>query len=233
MGEPVATKPTTPTTPTTPTKSTTPTNPSPHAQLPTRESTPWVADVTRLDADNVMVSFNISNERVLDLWANPSSGFSAFFNNVLSQNGGAVFFLQCAPMARASLCDDLFRFVLTKAPARLAARVASSDRYAGHFSASPSSDIVAFPNLDNTALLISPRKRDDMSSNHYLMLANFVRGAPQQQHAALWQCVAQQVRRAHRNGWGVVWVNTHGADVPWLHVRVDKTPKYYSYQQFK
>ena len=60
----------------------------------TTQSKPWVADVTRLDATNVMVSFNISNERVLELWANVSCGSQRF--SMMSSRRMVVLSFSCS-----------------------------------------------------------------------------------------------------------------------------------------
>ena len=30
-----------------------------------------------------------------------------------------------------------------------------------------------------------------------------------------------------------IWLSTHGLGIPWLHIRIDTIPKYYSYKNYK
>ena len=85
------------------------------------------------------------------------------------------------------------------------------------------------PNLARTAQLVVPRglaARSDL----YAHLAAFVRGAPASQVHQLWQCVASTARRALSTR--PLWISTAGAGVAWLHVRIENTPKYYSYRSY-
>ena len=57
-----------------------------------------------------------------------------------------------------------------------------------------------------------------------------MRLAPEDQRDALWQAVGEQMTR--RVGTEAVWLNTAGAGVPWLHVRLDNRPKYYRFAPY-
>lgn len=89
--------------------------------------------------------------------------------------------------------------------------------------------IVTFPNLGGEAVLLAPRPAGPLSA--YGHLAAFVRHAPAEQRDALWQAVgrAALARLSARP----VWLNTAGAGVPWLHVRLDDRPKYYRHAAYR
>jgi len=63
--------------------------------------------------------------------------------------------------------------------------------------------------------------------NGYENIAAFVREAPEAQTHFLWRLVGNLMER--RLGPSPVWLSTAGAGVPWLHVRLDQRPKYYSH----
>lgn len=87
---------------------------------------------------------------------------------------------------------------------------------------------VAVPNLGRTSELIVPRRIAEPRA--YTHLAAFLRGAPDAQIHALWQCVATTVLRNLSEQ--PLWLSTAGAGVAWLHVRVDRVPKYYAHRPY-
>jgi hypothetical protein len=62
-------------------------------------------------------------------------------------------------------------------------------------------------------------------------MAAFVRQAPEPQKPSLWQQVGKVMEQ--QLGRSPVWLNTAGAGVSWLHVRLDKTPKYYGFGPYR
>ncbi|PQO41725.1 DUF6940 family protein [Blastopirellula marina] len=90
-------------------------------------------------------------------------------------------------------------------------------------------DVAVFSNLGGNALLIVPTPVADSAA--YPHLAAFTRQAPRLQRASLWRSVGSAF--ANRIGTKPVWLSTAGAGVPWLHVRLDDRPKYYSYSPYR
>ena len=88
--------------------------------------------------------------------------------------------------------------------------------------------VTVFPNLGGDATLVVPLPSGPAAC--YAHLAAFVRGAPDAQRFALWETVGRAMVR--RIGSKPVWLNTAGAGVPWLHIRLDDRPKYYRYGPF-
>lgn len=89
-------------------------------------------------------------------------------------------------------------------------------------------DVLSVPNLGRTSELVVPRgiTRDES----YVHLAAFLRDAPRSQVDALWRCVADTVLRSLSDR--PLWLSTAGAGVAWLHVRIDRVPKYYWHQPY-
>lgn len=89
--------------------------------------------------------------------------------------------------------------------------------------------VVDFPNLGGDAHLVAPCPLE--AGANYSHLAAFHRTAPPQQQHALWQavgkCVLQKLSAAP------LWLNTAGGGVDWLHVRLDRRPKYYGYAPYR
>ena len=89
--------------------------------------------------------------------------------------------------------------------------------------------VAAFPKLGRDAILVVPCPVADRAA--YGHLGSFVRLAPEDQRDALWRAVGEQMVR--RVGAEAVWLNTAGAGVPWLHVRLDNRPKYYDFAAYR
>lgn len=67
----------------------------------------------------------------------------------------------------------------------------------------------------------------------YGHLSQFVCTAPLSVVDALWRCVGRVVaEEAARTPSHPLWVSTHGRGVPWLHVRVERAPKYYHHAAY-
>ena len=122
-----------------------------------------------------------------------------------------------------------FEYVLVESR-RLAGAVADSTSFAARFSQDPS-PIVSFANLGGDACLVVPRPLD--GGDAYAHLAAFARRGAVEQVDALWLHVARAMERWSADHSGPVWVSTSGLGVPWLHVRLDATPKYYSHATYR
>jgi hypothetical protein len=99
--------------------------------------------------------------------------------------------------------------------------------FADSFRASRS--VATFANLRGDAVLVAPHPEHAPDSAH---LAAFVRSAPDDVVDALWIAVSDAVSDWLATRRRRVWVSTSGLAVPWLHVRLDSMPKYYSYRPY-
>lgn len=106
-------------------------------------------------------------------------------------------------------------------------RSARSSAFDEHFTADQ--QVVTFANLRGDATLVVPSPV--VEADAYPHLAAFVRRAPVEQQRCLWQTVGEALQK--RIGDKPVWLSTAGAGVPWLHVRLDDRPKYYSYGPYR
>ncbi|MGN6153432.1 MAG: DUF6940 family protein [Lysobacteraceae bacterium] len=131
------------------------------------------------------------------------------------------------PALSTATIDRPFEYVLLDDPAL--ARRTASQAFAAHFDGDRGDALVAeIPNLTGTSRLIVPRGiADDAAYPH---LAAFLRSAPPAQVDALWRCTGEAVLRCLSPK--PLWLSTAGAGVPWLHVRIDPTPKYYGHRPY-
>ena len=152
--------------------------------------------------------------------------FRSCFNDVLAEAPFAAFRWETPPLTTASV-DQTFEFVLIDAPGL--ARHPDPSPFASHLGGATDEGVAVFANLGGDALLVIPRSIADPTV--YGHLGAFVRGAPERQRDALWQSVGEAM--AQRLNDQPVWLNTAGAGVSWLHVRLDDRPKYYGFSPYR
>jgi len=86
--------------------------------------------------------------------------------------------------------------------------------------------IAVFKNLGKDATLVCPNSRTTSSSNShdYRSIGTFAKST--QVSNQEWNSLWQEVGRSVQNRTGDIHLNTEGSGVPWLHIRLDSTPKY-------
>lgn len=158
----------------------------------------------------------------------------------------AVYF-ETRPVSSGTASQRHFQFVLVDAPFLkqfCESQGPDSLTFREHLRCTPEKDTCcAFWNLSGDARLIAPRVPGSVFSRRllggdddktkYAHLAAFVRGASQAQTRELWRKTAREYLNIVDNRSGNVYLSTSGAGVSWLHMRLDKRPKYYTYRPFK
>ncbi len=151
------------------------------------------------------------------------AAFRTLFNGLLADAPFTAFRWETPALTTATLSKP-FEFVVLESPGL--ARCPDPHAFAEHFN--DAGEIAVFTNLSKDAILIVPHPVAEASV--YGHLAAFARLAPVSQVQSLWSEVGATLR--HRVGEKPVWLNTAGAGVSWLHVRLDDRPKYYGYQPY-
>lgn len=130
--------------------------------------------------------------------------------------------VELPPIALDAL-DRPFEVVLVDSPA-LARTVADLSAFAAHLG---DGDTAVFDNLSGDARLVAPTRADDDCAH----IAAFTRTARVERQRALWTAVGDAARDLL--GAEPRWISTAGLGVPWLHVRLDRQPKYYRFGPFR
>ena len=168
----------------------------------------------------------IRYSRVLEYWQDDAT-FRSFFSSVLSDSRFSAYRWETLPITKKT-ADRAFEFVLLDAPAL--DRPPDDRAFEQYYCTSPGRPtVVTFPNLGNDAVLVVPCPL--AKGDRYAHLAAFVRSAPVAQQHELWGAVGAAMRA--RIGQSPVWLSTAGMGVPWLHVRLDSSPKYYGFSQYR
>ncbi len=162
---------------------------------------------------------------VLRLWRHDAA-FRSFFISLLADAPFSAFRWETPPITAAS-AQRPFEFVLLDSPglAQQPDRIAFAD----HFAAADGKSVVSFPNLGGDAILVVPCPAGPISA--YGHVAAFVREAPEAQKHSLWELVGTVMQQ--QLGKTPIWLSTAGAGVSWLHVRLDRRPKYYGYAPYR
>lgn len=97
-----------------------------------------------------------------------------------------------------------------------------------HIDKSPNKYVISFLNSGKDAKLIIPMpyKNSDGSEKNYVSLKHFCDNAPEDQQREFWKYAAIIIRE-YLIGKKVLYINTSGTGVPYLHLRLDTKPKYY------
>ena len=138
-----------------------------------------------------------------------------------------AYFWETPPVTAASV-EEPFEFVTVRSLA-LAQLRANPRAFAAHLHPG---QVATFPNLGADAVLVSPGTTGRDAS--YAHLGSYLREAPDTQVQELWSAVGEAlVTRLREDPRRPVWVSTSGLGVPWVHVRLDSRPKYYTYAPYR
>jgi hypothetical protein len=192
----------------------------------------WSARSERLaDGQALKVAVDLQRSavpfaEVLRLWQHDAA-FRSFFIKLLADAPFSAFRWETPPITTVSARRP-FEFVVLDSP--WLDQEPDPTAFADQLGAGPSADgVVSFPNLGGDAILVVPHPGDGAA--RYGHLAAFLREAPEPQKDALWALVGQVAER--ELGRAPVWLSTAGAGVPWLHVRLDRRPKYYAHGPYR
>jgi len=153
--------------------------------------------------------------------------FADFYTQLLAGSGFPAFFWEL-PALTLSTLEQPAEFVLIHAPALSRAPVDASP-FDDAFAAAGKASVVSFANLSGDALLVAPCPIAAPAT--YAHLASFVREAPASQIRQLWHCVAHAFAGAISET--PLWISTSGLGVIWLHIRLDRFPKYYTHAPYR
>lgn len=155
-----------------------------------------------------------------------SDGFRTFFNDALAGMPFEAFRWETPPVTRSNL-DRSFECVVFESRELLCP--AEPDAFEVQFGGRRAPEVIGFPNLGGDAYMVVPCPGEPLSAYPYL--GAFVRHAPEEQRDRLWQKAGETLDA--RLGAAPIWLNTAGAGVAWLHLRLDSRPKYYCYAPYR
>ena len=186
-----------------------------------------------IDADWVVrYTFSKNGEtlkyfEVLQLWQS-SSTFRSFCTELFAQSVFPAYRWETPGVSRLTLTQP-FEFIFVNYPQFTSGRT-DAKTFEGYFTDNDvDHGVVSFANLSGDSQLVVPSPRTDIDA--YGHLAAFMRHAPQVQQDAFWRVMSSAVKSQIDDR--LVWLNTAGGGVAWLHVRIDSRPKYYCHLPYK
>lgn len=138
----------------------------------------------------------------------------------------AALLWETPPVSRGTV-DRPFECVLVDAPALASVRP-EPEVFANAF-AGARDEAIVFPNLSGDALLVAPTPNSARDAGAHL--ATFLRHASANRRQALVEAIARAALAALDDE--PLWISTSGLGVAWLHVRLDRRPKYYTYAPYR
>jgi hypothetical protein len=154
--------------------------------------------------------------------------FRSFYISILKDSPFDAFFWEHPPLTESNL-RQAYEFVLVNSPQLSSVRADPKPFSREFHSQAYSQSIIRFENLGGDAELVVPRPL--AAESFYSHFANFLRNAPQEQAHQLFVILAETMK--NKIGHEPIWISTSGLGVYWLHIRLDKRPKYYTYQPYK
>lgn len=137
---------------------------------------------------------------------------------------------ETAPISRATADLPMAQCVLPHpALARAVPDIASFGEHLN--SGRGTTDVRSFLNWGGDARLVVPC--ESTPKIDYAHMMSFLKNAPTHQRDTLFREVGQHVLHHLRTEEEPVWVSTAGMGVSWLHIRLDKRPKYYRTDAFR
>lgn len=168
----------------------------------------------------------ISYAEAIKLFRNDNS-FIELFNSVFAQCGHSNYIWEMKAITRSNQ-EDSFELVIHSLPA--SQTPPDREIYRHYFKNSDQdNDIVVFENLGGDALLVVPSPYRENSD--YGGMPEFLKEAPTHQKYGIWQKLAEVIDKELSDI--PIWVSIAGGGVRWLHIRVDKFPKYYRYAPYR
>ncbi len=190
------------------------------------------ADVLRIQCQTVAdsVTDEVTWQEAIALLQS-NSEFRALLTAALAACPYPAFFWETPPITCQSL-EAPWECVVIDAPAL--AQVQANPQAFGRYIApgQGTNTVTTFPNLRGDAQLVVPCCNGSLET--YSHIGVFMRQGPPSQVHALWQRVGQGIQTAlGERSHDPLWVSTSGLGVYWLHIRLDKQPKYYTHAPYR
>jgi len=134
------------------------------------------------------------------------------------------YFWECIPVSSNTI-DKEFEFVLVNSGALNNIR---QDYSSFQEKFGRNNDVVSFASFSGDTLIVPIPKNTD-----YKNITKFTNNASGEQWGSFWQKVGEKMEENLISAGGSTrWLSTSGLAVHYLHVRIDKRPKYYNYQEY-
>jgi len=202
---------------------------------PYEQTRPFYFIRERMDTDKIKYHLRDTEDRVVSFddmlnLLQQNEQVRSDFVDILKNCPFNAYFWECPPINSQNLASQQFEFVFINSR-ELAKQSADPSSFADYFKSGK--EVVHFENMNKDAMLVvpTPLAEEKMLAQS---LASFSRSAPIEKQHQFWQHVAKQTqKRISQHGSKNIWLSTSGLGVPWLHARLDSTPKYFRHADYK
>ena len=173
-------------------------------------------------------SDRLTYQNFIDLLKVKDKNFLGKFRDELNRTSAEFpgYFWECVPVSSNTI-NKPFEFALVNSGALNNIKQNYSS-FQEHFRKSSDNQVVSFQSFSGDTLIVPVPKGSD-----YKNINKFTENTQSEQWEALWQKVGEKMEENLINANGATrWLSTAGLNVYYLHVRIDKRPKYYNHQEY-
>jgi len=148
--------------------------------------------------------------------------FQAALNDVTAEL--SAYFWECVPVSKSTISRP-FEFVAIHSQGLQNVKKQDHSSFQDYINKKERS----FTSHGGNTLII-PLPQEDKD---YRDISQFISSDSEEEKKILWQEVANKLSESLNDNDDPKWLSTHGLGVPYLHVRIDSKPKYYSWEEYK
>jgi hypothetical protein len=172
---------------------------------------------------------------VIHLWRASEDFRDVFFESLNEEwcYGLRDYLWECAPVSSKTLDNKYEHVVKDRGYACGFGARDGPEVFREHFrtARAKGEDVAVFPNLGGDAVLVAPvQNAGGLETDAGACVREFAKSAPRRLRHDVLRVLGDAVHEKISDA--PLWVSTNGAGVAWLHVRLDSTPKYYSYRPY-
>lgn len=170
---------------------------------------------------------------IFENYNNNNKIFITSFINILSKtNLFYEYYIEFSPTTFDMIDSVIFEFVLIKTTGF--APKADIITFGKEKINTNSNKIIWFPNPSNSAILIVPCFNHLFPIDDYIHIGTFMRSSNiKQKYNLILMMFEIYFNELAQHPNIKLWLSTHGKGVGWLHIRIDKTPKYITFTPYK
>ena len=168
---------------------------------------------------------NLTFKEVFELWSS-NSGFIAFYKTELIKLNFEAFYWE-HPAINKEFLEKKYECILQRSRP-LEHLPINENAFRDYIRRSE--QVADFMNLGKNARLVVPTKKTDRDI--YNHMSKFLRFAEKEQITELFKKVGKSILEEIESQ-KLIWLNTAGLGVIWLHIRMDTRPKYYKTNKYK
>lgn len=168
-------------------------------------------------------------ERALHLMQD-NEEFRTLLTDAVRDCGLQAVYFETPPITATSAATQPFEFILKNDP-MLGEKQVDLTAFADKLNIEGVADVITFKNRAGDADFVVPHIQQEISTSAYVHIAIFLRLAPKSQIDSFWQLLASTALA--RLDEKFTYISTSGKGPSFLHLRLDSSPKYYTYQEYR